>query len=97
MRARTSSRNIIEHVEMVAVAESSDGENPNSSRPTDFVIRSETLENVARWIEYSVQQAMIYQKTLEESIDSATQTFRSRLSQIRLTASAHFHQTIVNF
>lgn len=82
---------------MATVAESSQGENPNLAPPNDIVVKSKIREDATPWIEYAVQQFMIYQKTLEESIDSAIQTSRSRLSQIRLTASAHFHQTIVNF
>ncbi|KAJ0112072.1 hypothetical protein Patl1_00172 [Pistacia atlantica] len=79
---------------MATIAESSQGENPNLAPPSDIVVKSKIREDATPWIEYAVQQYMIYQKTLEESLDSAIQTSRSRLSQIRLTASAHFHQTM---
>lgn len=48
------------------------------------------------WVDYAVQQARIYQKTIEETLESAIEASRSRLSQIRSTSSAHLHQTVVN-
>lgn len=82
---------------MATTAESSEEEKPNVSASSNSVLKSKSLEQATPWIEYAVQQATIYQKIAEESIDSAVQASRSRLSQIRRTGSAHFEQTMVNF
>ena len=60
--------------------------------------RAKTLdETTTLWVEYAVHQAQLYQKAIEEALDSALEVSRSRLSQIRSTSSAHFNQTIVIF
>ncbi|KAJ4727201.1 Alanine--tRNA ligase [Melia azedarach] len=79
---------------MATTAESSEEEKPNVSASSNSVLKSKSLEQATPWIEYAVQQATIYQKIAEESIDSAVQASRSRLSQIRRTGSAHFEQTM---
>lgn len=82
---------------MTTVSESSSSEEKPSLPPNiDFssTIKSRTLEEVTPWFDYAVQQALIYQKNIEETLDGATKTLRSRLSEIRSTSSAHFHQTI---
>lgn len=89
---------------MMAVETESSEEKPNASpppsQPQPFPIdyrtnsESKTLEDVAPWIDYAVQQALLYQKTIEETMESATEACRSRISQIRSTSSAHFQQTI---
>ncbi|XP_050204146.1 RGS1-HXK1-interacting protein 1 [Mercurialis annua] len=57
-------------------------------------IKYKTLEQATPWIDYAIEQALIYQKTIGEAADDATKTLRSRLSEIRSTSSAHFNQTI---
>lgn len=47
------------------------------------------------WLEYALQQSQILQNTILHTTDSAMRTARSRLSEIRDTSSAHFHQTLV--
>ncbi|RWR80645.1 hypothetical protein CKAN_00929500 [Cinnamomum micranthum f. kanehirae] len=46
------------------------------------------------WVEYALQQSQILQNTILDTTDSAMRTARSRLSEIRDTSSAHFHQTL---
>ncbi|KAA8515903.1 hypothetical protein F0562_019082 [Nyssa sinensis] len=90
-----------ESLKMATVAESSE-EKPNiSSRsrspsPGEYYLyqKSKTLEETTPWIDYAVQQAQFVQKTIEETVDSAIAVTRSRLDRIRLTSSAHLHQTI---
>ncbi|GAB4844317.1 hypothetical protein Ancab_037681 [Ancistrocladus abbreviatus] len=48
------------------------------------------IEETNPWFQYALQQVQLAQRTLEEKAESA----RSRLSEIRLTSSAHLHQTI---
>lgn len=60
--------------------------NNNSAKTLD--------ETTTLWVEYAVHQAQLYQKAIEEALDSALEVSRSRLSQIRSTSSAHFNQTI---
>lgn len=89
----TKARN---HVEMATVAESSsEEEKPNVAPHSDIFSQSKALEEATPWIEYAVQQAALYQKIAKETIDSTIEASRSRLSEIGLTASAHFQQTIV--
>lgn len=57
--------------------------------------KSKTLEDGTPWMEYAVQKAQFIQKTIEETFESAVSISKSRLSEIRSTSSAHFHQTIV--
>lgn len=57
---------------------------------------SQTLGQAATpWVDYAVEQARTYQKAVEETVESAIEAARSRLSQIRSTSSAHFQQTVV--
>ncbi|KAL5862253.1 hypothetical protein ACOSQ3_003533 [Xanthoceras sorbifolium] len=82
---------------MATVAESSsDEEKPNVVPHGDIFSKSKALEEATPWIEYAVQQATLYQKIVQETIDSPIDASRSRLSEIGLTASAHFHQTIAS-
>ncbi|KAM7274706.1 hypothetical protein ACFE04_016572 [Oxalis oulophora] len=55
---------------------------------------SKTLEDISSFVDNSLVQALVYQKTIEESIDAAVDASRSRLSQIRETSSAHLQQSI---
>ncbi|KAG6630610.1 hypothetical protein I3843_13G028900 [Carya illinoinensis] len=80
---------------LATVAESSEAmPTPPSS---DYSIGSTITKNLGEtmpWVEHAVQQAQLYQKAVEEAIDSAVEASKSRLSEIRSTSSAHLHQTI---
>lgn len=83
---------------MATVAESSEAMPTSSS--SDYSIGSTITKNLGEtmpWVEHAVQQAQLYQKAVEEAIDSAVEASKSRLSEIRSTSTAHLHQTIVNF
>ncbi|BFG21647.1 hypothetical protein CerSpe_079210 [Prunus speciosa] len=79
----------------VPLPENSSEEKPAIS-PSDSISHSlHTLEQSATpWIDYAVEQARVYQKTIEETFESAIEVSRSRLSEIRSTSAAHFSQTI---
>ncbi|XWS35644.1 hypothetical protein CRYUN_Cryun20dG0014400 [Craigia yunnanensis] len=87
---------------MATVSESpKDNPNPNSPfppplPPSDFPSKSESkaLEQATPWIDYAVEQALLYQKIIEQKINTTIEASRSRLSEIRSTSSAHFNQTI---
>lgn len=49
------------------------------------------------WLQQTIEQAMIFQKTAEQTFNTAITTTRDRLSQILCTSSAHFQQTLVSF
>ncbi|PON61177.1 alanine-tRNA ligase [Parasponia andersonii] len=78
------------------MSESESEENPTVSRtdqPSTF--NPQFLgQTPTPWVDYAIQQARLYQKTLEETFDSAIEASKSRLSQILSTSSAHFHQTL---
>lgn len=82
---------------MATVTESSEDEKPNVAAASDTVFKSQSLQDGNPWIDNAVREVMIYRKIVEESIDSAIEASRSRLSQTRLTASVHFQQTLVSF
>uniref|UniRef100_A0A2P2JS95 Uncharacterized protein n=1 Tax=Rhizophora mucronata TaxID=61149 RepID=A0A2P2JS95_RHIMU len=81
---------------MAAVAEQPSEKKPNAPPPNDLssTIKSKALEEAVPWIDYAAQQALIYQKTMQETLDAAIKAFRSRFSEIRSTSSAHLQQTI---
>ncbi|KAK3195112.1 hypothetical protein Dsin_026422 [Dipteronia sinensis] len=82
---------------MATVSESStEEEKPNVTPHSDIFSKSIVLEEATPWIEYAVQQATLYQKIVQETIDSTIEASRSRLTEIGLTASAHFQQTIAS-
>lgn len=70
---------------------------PDSSENQEIPIQKKfpTLEDNP-WVEYALHQAQILQNTLLDTTDSAVRRARSRLSEIRYTSSAHFHQTLVS-
>ncbi|KAJ7950879.1 Alanine-tRNA ligase [Quillaja saponaria] len=74
---------------MVTMAESSPP--PTNRPPSKNLI---TLDETTPWIDYAVQQARLYQKAVNEAVESAIEVSKSQLSQIRSTSSAHFQQTI---
>ncbi|XVE74064.1 hypothetical protein DITRI_Ditri11bG0168900 [Diplodiscus trichospermus] len=89
------------HLLMATVSESpEDKPNPDSPPPppstSDFPSKSESkaLEQATPWIDYAVEQALLYKKMIEQNINATIEASRSRLSEIRSTSSAHFNQTI---
>ncbi|KAK4416039.1 hypothetical protein Salat_2711300 [Sesamum alatum] len=52
------------------------------------------IEGIILWTDYAVQQALIAQKTIESTVDTAVEATRSRIDRILTTSSAHFNQTI---
>lgn len=82
---------------MAPATESMSGEKPTVShteQPTSY--NPQILGQTATpWVDYAIQQARLYQKTAEETFESAIEESKSRLSQILSTSSAHFHQTLV--
>ncbi|EOX96347.1 Uncharacterized protein TCM_005612 isoform 3 [Theobroma cacao] len=91
------------HHPMATVSESpEDSPNPNSPAPTplpppsDYPSKSESkvLEQATPWIDYAVEQALLYQKIIEQNINATIEASRSRLSEFGSTSAAHFNQTI---
>ncbi|MBA0674961.1 hypothetical protein Goari_016529 [Gossypium aridum] len=76
--------------------EDSPNPNPPPSPPSDFPSKSESNapEQVTPWIDSAVEQALLYQKIIEQNVNDAIKASRSRLSEIRSTSSAHFNLTI---
>ncbi|KAF9668770.1 hypothetical protein SADUNF_Sadunf14G0038000 [Salix dunnii] len=58
------------------------------------IVNSKPVEETAPWINNAMQQALIYQKTIQGSLKTAIEASRSRLSEISSTSQAHFSQTI---
>ncbi|CAK7347838.1 unnamed protein product [Dovyalis caffra] len=87
---------------MATDAESPSPEEKPSAQPppppaaTDLtsIIKSKALEETAPWIDDAMQQALIYQKTMQDSLDTAIGASKSRFSEIISTSQAHFSQTI---
>ncbi|KAI9078485.1 hypothetical protein K1719_039581 [Acacia pycnantha] len=73
-------------------AEPSDAEPSLSSgtHPTSNILK--TLDETTPFVDYAVQQAQLYQKAVNDALDSAVEYSKSRLSQIRSTSSAHSQQ-----
>ncbi|XWS77267.1 hypothetical protein CRYUN_Cryun01aG0246500 [Craigia yunnanensis] len=75
-----------------------DKSKPNSPPlpPSDFPSKRESkaLEQATPWINYAVEQALLYQKIIEQNINATIEASRSRLSEIRSISSAYFNQTI---
>ncbi|CDY37025.1 BnaA04g26030D [Brassica napus] len=57
-------------------------------------IATTTVENAASWIDETMRQALVYQNTIVETLDSKIDASKSRLAQIRDTSIAHTSQTI---
>lgn len=53
-------------------------------------------QTIMPWIDYAFQQARVHQQSVQETLDNTIEASRSRLSHIRSTSSAHFHQTLVS-
>ncbi|CDY27396.1 BnaC04g50090D [Brassica napus] len=74
---------------------------PQSSPPDPLLssipsakIATTTVENAASWINETMRQALVYQSTIVETLDSKIDASKSRLAQIRDTSIAHTSQTI---
>ncbi|CAA7050664.1 unnamed protein product [Microthlaspi erraticum] len=76
-----------------AIPQPSPEQNLISSIPS-AKIATTTVENAASWIDDAMREALVYQKTILESLDSTIDASKSRLSQIRDTSVAHTSQTI---
>ncbi|KAJ9558042.1 hypothetical protein OSB04_012656 [Centaurea solstitialis] len=72
---------------------------PSSSPAVDFgvleKVRPIAGDSAVEWADYAVQQAVMAQKTLVETLESTVSVAKSRLDQIRSTSTAHLHMTIV--
>ncbi|CAN4111810.1 unnamed protein product [Withania somnifera] len=86
---------------MGAIAESSEANvNSPSLSPSlqpervEHEDKSNTLGEIAPWIDNAVQQAQLAQKTVESTFDNAIVVTKSRLDRILTTSSAHFNQTL---
>jgi hypothetical protein len=77
-------------------------EKPSTQRPPPAetyltsIIKSKPVEETAPWIDNAMQQALIYQKNIQDSLDTAIEASKSRFSEITSTSQAHFSQTIVS-
>ncbi|XP_011656868.1 RGS1-HXK1-interacting protein 1 isoform X2 [Cucumis sativus] len=55
--------------------------------------KPQSLEDLAKpWAEYAAQQALLYQRAIDHSLESAIEVSKSRLSQIRSTSFPHFQK-----
>ena len=70
---------------------------PSSLPPSLNHPNGKFLGETTPFVDYVVQQAQFYEKAFNEAFDSALQASKSRISRIRSTSSAHFHQTLVIF
>ncbi|XP_024962039.1 uncharacterized protein LOC112502381 isoform X1 [Cynara cardunculus var. scolymus] len=72
---------------------------PSSSSPVvDFgvleKVRPFAGDSAVEWVDYAVQQAVMAQKTLVETLESTLSVTKSRLDQIKSTSTAHLHMTM---
>ncbi|KAL6125917.1 hypothetical protein ACLB2K_073968 [Fragaria x ananassa] len=80
---------------MATEPETSSPEKPIFSPTDSFSNSTETLDqHPTPWIDYAISQAGVYQKNIDETLNSALEASRSWLSQFRATGSAHLSQTI---
>ncbi|KAK8502886.1 hypothetical protein V6N13_100191 [Hibiscus sabdariffa] len=104
---RQQTKTIPSPLPMAPVSESpQDSPNPNPPPlppapppPSDSPSRTDSNlpEQVTPWIDYAVEQAVLYQKIVDGNINATIDASRSRFSEIRSTSSAHFNQTIGRF
>lgn len=73
----------------------------SSSSVADFGVLEKAKpfagDSAVEWVEYAVQQAVITQKTIAETLESTISLTKSRLCQIKSTSTAHLHMSIVSF
>lgn len=53
-------------------------------------------QTVKPWLDQAVEQAQLYQKAAQETLNSTIEASRLRTCQILSTSSAHFNQTLVS-
>lgn len=70
---------------------------PSHSDYSTPLSQSRIPPDATPWIDYAVEQARVAQKTVEETLDFAISTTRSRLDRFLSTGSAHLHTTVVSF
>ncbi|CAH1439750.1 unnamed protein product [Lactuca virosa] len=70
----------------------------SSSSVADFGVLEKVKpfagDSAVEWVEYAVQQAVITQKTILETLESTISLTKSRLCQIKSTSTAHLHMSI---
>ncbi|KAL4562856.1 hypothetical protein LXL04_026887 [Taraxacum kok-saghyz] len=70
----------------------------SSSAVADFGVLEKAKpfsgDSAVEWVDYAVQQAVIAQKTVVETLESTVSLTKSRLCQIKSTSTAHLHMTI---
>lgn len=73
---------------------------PSSSSVADIAVLEKAKpivgDSAVEWIDYAVQQAVIAQKTVVETLESTISVTKARLDQIKSTGTAHLHMTIVS-
>ncbi|KAI3681525.1 hypothetical protein L6452_36324 [Arctium lappa] len=71
---------------------------PSLSPVVDFgvleKVRPFAGDSAVEWVDYAVQQAVMAQKTLVETLESTVSVTKSRLDQIKSTSTAHLHMTL---
>lgn len=72
----------------------SDSDDKPNAKSIDETIRNTLSLDETPWIKYAAQQVQLLQKNVEQSMDSAFVTAKTRISEIRSTSSAHFNQTL---
>ncbi|XP_058214965.1 RGS1-HXK1-interacting protein 1 isoform X2 [Rhododendron vialii] len=67
---------------------------PSHSDYSTPLSQSRIPADATPWIDYAVEQARVAQKTVEETLDFAISTTRSRFDRFLSTGSAHLHTTV---
>ncbi|KNA16120.1 hypothetical protein SOVF_092100 [Spinacia oleracea] len=86
----------MESVESSSSSSSPTIENPPLTKSEEYSVEKavKSLEQSNPWIQQAIHQAFLAQDTVQQTFDSTIAATHSRLSQIRSTSSAHFHQTL---
>ena len=79
--------------------ESPENNSPPPAASSDLIetVKPFSGESTVEWIDYAVQQAVIAQKNVVETLETTINVTKSRLDQIKSTSTAHFHMTVVSF
>ncbi|KAF7825289.1 RGS1-HXK1-interacting protein 1-like [Senna tora] len=77
------------------MAESSDAEPASLPRNNTAINNPKTLGETTPFVDYAVEQALLYQKAFDDALQSAVEASKSRLSQIRSTSSAYYNHASV--
>ena len=81
-------------------AEQSEAQSSSSFPSTNHPIGNndlKTVDETTPFVDYAVHQAQIYENALNDALHSTLEYSKLRISQIRSTSSAHFHQLLVFF